>query len=1458
MLKSLTGLLAAMLVALSAIAQEADTTAWITNGDVRAIVRKGNTLYMGGSFTGVGPVTGTGTTLHLGNGGLAAARPLRITGPVVASVSDGMGGWFVGGEFTKIGGQVRKKLSHVLADGSLDANWDARITSDSVVIYALAFANNTLYVGGFFQSIGGQNRAHLAALDGHTGMATAWNPNPNGIVGSLALSENTLYVGGNFTAMGAQFRRYLAAVDAVTGTIRAWNPLPDNSISDLLVSGNTVYVAGYFEQIGGGARKGLAALDATTGKPNSWNPYPNDAAYTLTLAGNTLYVGGRFDAIGGQLRSRVASFDVQTGQITPWNPNPNGPVSTVAVSGGVVYLGGLFNRVGAQARNNLAAVDASTGKLTDWNAEANASVYTLCISGSTLFAGGTFTAGGMQLRNGLAALNASTGQVTAWNPKPELDYYNGRIHALAVAGGKVYVGGNFSAIGGQPRRSLAAVDTLAGAATPWIPSPVGSVYALAVAGNKLYLGGSFNELSGQPRGGLAAIDVTTDQLTPWNPRVSDYSTVNIVAVRKGIVYAGGNFTTVNGQPRNFLAAMQGTTGEVTAWNPGPLSGSGVAALAFYGDTVYVGGSYFTYGSKYRRYLGAFHATTGATTDWYPNISHPVSALAVSDGLLLVGGSFLNFDNQSRRHLAAVDIFSTRLVAWNPSPDGAVHTLIAYERALYAGGLFQTMQGRLQPYFAAFRQGTPWGSFVKGTVYEDADGNCVKSAGEKGIAGRVVVAQPGNYFSSADSLGNYTIRIDTGRYTVAQVLPANLVDFTRVVCPLAPALHGVRFTRYDSTVAGKDFGNQTIIRPHLSVAVSSDRRRRCFTSHTSVSYCNEGTATAQNVQVHLQLPEYVALVSAGHSYTKDRDGNYVFNIGAVEAGACGKIQLVDSVICNDPNIRGLTQCTRAWITPANTRTPGPGWDGSDVTLKARCGNNGRVRLALYNTGTGPMADSSAYRVYLDAQLAFTRNFKLAKGDSLILHLPANGRTVRLEADQRPAHPDKRQSNITIEACGTNNGGKVSKGYVCQFPQDDEEPEVAIQCLPIIDSFDPNDKAVSPEGVTDQHYTPTGRALDYVVRFQNTGTAVAYEVVVVDTLSEHLDISTLRVGAVSHPYKLSVSGKGRPVLTFTFNNINLPDSNANEPASHGRIQFSIRPKAGLPEKTRVENFADIFFDYNEPIRTNTTLNTIYDLPPVVAADVALAPGDVCLNGNVAVRAGANRTVCAQDTLRLGAGPPPEGSGRWKLVSGAGAIREGNRPDATVTGLAYGDNVFEWRIPASSCGGDSLAASVTITRLEKPVPVITQLGADGLVCSVTGSRYDWFLDGVKLDQAGRQIRVSQPGRYTVRVEMPTGCHSDPSEAYAYGVTGLGPGAPAAVRIFPNPTPGRLVIALPVSQSGPVDVLVVNKIGRTVLKQTFNPAGGAGEFHVELDLSAQATGLYVIKLQTGKSLIVRSVFKK
>ncbi len=128
-----------------------------------------------------------------------------------------------------------------------------------------------------------------------------------------------------------------------------------------------------------------------------------------------------------------------------------------------------------------------------------------------------------------------------------------------------------------------------------------------------------------------------------------------------------------------------------------------------------------------------------------------------------------------------------------------------------------------------------------------------------------------------------------------------------------------------------------------------------------------------------------------------------------------------------------------------------------------------------------------------------------------------------------------------------------------------------------AYDPNDKSVSPEAVIPNS---TGY-LEYIIRFQNTGTDTAFAVMVIDTLSSLLNVSSLEMISASHSYDLWIENG---VAKWNFINILLPDSNTNELESHGFVKFRIKPLSGLTVTDSIQNKADIYFDYNTAITTN----------------------------------------------------------------------------------------------------------------------------------------------------------------------------------------------------------------------------------------------------------------------------------
>ena len=141
---------------------------------------------------------------------------------------------------------------------------------------------------------------------------------------------------------------------------------------------------------------------------------------------------------------------------------------------------------------------------------------------------------------------------------------------------------------------------------------------------------------------------------------------------------------------------------------------------------------------------------------------------------------------------------------------------------------------------------------------------------------------------------------------------------------------------------------------------------------------------------------------------------------------------------------------------------------------------------------------------------------------------------------------------------------------------------------VSSFDPNYKTVTPDGPIENT-----QLLAYTINFQNTGTAPAQNVFLFDTLDANVDVSTFKVLGSSFPVTYTLNGSGN--LAFTFAGINLPDSNSNEPASHGAVTYSVLPKAGLTSGSKIHNTASIVFDFNTPVVTNTTENIITEAVP-----------------------------------------------------------------------------------------------------------------------------------------------------------------------------------------------------------------------------------------------------------------------
>ncbi len=478
--------------------------------------------------------------------------------------------------------------------------------------------------------------------------------------------------------------------------------------------------------------------------------------------------------------------------------------------------------------------------------------------------------------------------------------------------------------------------------------------------------------------------------------------------------------------------------------------------------------------------------------------------------------------------------------------------------------------------------------ISGKIFNDMNADCIQNINEYGLQNWLLQAIPGPYYTMTNSDGFYYFLIDTGTYTVSIMLPNSLWQQN---CPVYPDYYVVDIISSTDTISNINFGVQPdVYCPSLSVDISTWAIRPCFTSTYSVSYCNNGTIQADNATIKVELDANMTYTGGGNLISQT--GNILtFDIGTVNPGQCSSFYFYVYVDC-DMSLIGQTMCVKANIYPDTLCFPADStWDKSSVAVQGECVSDSLACFTIYNTGDpveGDMDGTSEYRIYENNILVYTGTFQIAGGDSSVICWSANGNTIRLEADQRPGHPGNSHPQDNVEMCGDSTGTFVT-GQITVVPEDDQDYFVEIDCHVAIGSYDPNDKQVKPEGLTETfHYVDSADVMEYIIHFQNTGTDTAFNVVIYDTLSSHLDITTIQPGASSHPYTLNIFGSN--VLQWTFANILLPDSNINEPESHGFLKYKIHQKHGNTIGTVINNKANIVFDFNEPVITNTVFNTI----------------------------------------------------------------------------------------------------------------------------------------------------------------------------------------------------------------------------------------------------------------------------
>ncbi len=487
--------------------------------------------------------------------------------------------------------------------------------------------------------------------------------------------------------------------------------------------------------------------------------------------------------------------------------------------------------------------------------------------------------------------------------------------------------------------------------------------------------------------------------------------------------------------------------------------------------------------------------------------------------------------------------------------------------------------------------------AQGTIIADINGNCLNDAGDLPVSEWLIGFQGAGeeIFSATNNAGGFNISIpETGSYqgTVYPPNPYWEVCSGNININNDP---GTGETNIPTVIV-----QPVVDCPYLNINIASPELERCYNSVFYVHYNNEGTTPANDAYIEITFDEFLEPTASDIPWSSVQGRTYRFDLGTLDVFEEGTFRVYADVSCEA--VLGQTHCVEGRIYPQQFCFPD--WNGDVISLEAEC-DQGEVEFRLHNIGTGNMINPRSYIIIEDMVMRVNEDYQLDAGQDQFVLFQADGATVRMETTQAPAYPYPSQDvSVSYEGCGTDEFGNISTGFLNILPDGDDSPFRTVFCAENTGSFDPNDKQAVPVGYDSQHFIEEEAPLEYLIRFQNTGTDTAELVVIRDTLDAALDPSSIELQGASHPFEFSVEDNG--ALEFRFPEIMLPDSTTNEPESHGYVQFTVYQDEALPLGTVIENEAAIYFDFNEPIITNMVFHTLgEDFIPVELLDMVVSP-------------------------------------------------------------------------------------------------------------------------------------------------------------------------------------------------------------------------------------------------------------
>lgn len=621
--------------------------------------------------------------------------PTGTNGYVYAVVKDKFNNVYVGGFFENVGGISAKYI----------AKWDGNSWSslgEGTDNYVTALAVDSLgnvYAGGFFNNAGNVPASHIAKWDGNT-----WSNLGLGvsdIVYCIKLDHNgNLYAGGTFTGAGGITANRIAKWDG-----NNWSAI-GSGVNNIVFAIETdtlgnIYVGGMFANVGGLAGNSyLLKFDGTT-----WSTLGsglNHYVYSMAFDNNNnLVVGGMFTTAGGTNVNHIAKWNG-----TSWSALGSGMnecVNSLKIdSTGNIYVVGNFTQANNETVNHIAKWDGSSWSAVGQGTDKEINVID-CDNSGNLYIGGFFSLAGQIGTSYIAKWNGSE-----WGSFGYGNSTNYTVNDMAVdSSGNIYLGGWFTTAGNVNANHIVKWD-----GTNWTTFGQGTndwVTAITVdkSGN-IYIGGWFTKIGNDTVNHIAKWNGTS-----WSALGSGTNAVvrSLVTDTLGNLYAGGDFTTAGGLTVNYLAK----------WDGNQWSGIGTGMsdkvktlLVDKFNNLYAGGDFISANGVYVAHVAKYDGINWSRLFWGLNGS--VYDLAADPyGNIIACGDFWD-DNASH--------YVYKIAKWNgsqwlPFGNGCIYEIDAVATDdfgnVYAGGYFPQI-GQTPANNIAKWNGSDWVSLGSGADY----------------------------------------------------------------------------------------------------------------------------------------------------------------------------------------------------------------------------------------------------------------------------------------------------------------------------------------------------------------------------------------------------------------------------------------------------------------------------------------------------------------------------------------------------------------------------------------------------------------------------------------------------------------------------------------------------------------------------------------------------------------------